>query len=201
MATTPEMIPVKQLRGHLSDVTDAVAHGHRFVVTRNNKPRMALVPVADLELLQAIEDLKDVRAIKERAEHPDAPWDEVRSRRGREGDYDKPVSPGQVENRPRLRRGTITLSDLRMHRGEILDLAARHGAGHVRVFGSVARGSAGPESDVDLLVEIASDRSLLDQIALIQDLSELLDRRVDVISDRGLNPRVRQRVIEEAVPL
>ncbi len=103
--------------------------------------------------------------------------------------------------RPRLRGGTITLANLREHRDEILDLAARHGARHVRVFGSVARGSAGPESDVDLLVEIASDRSLLDQIALIQDLSELLDRRVDVISDRGLNPRVQQRVIEEAVAL
>ena len=123
------------------------------------------------------------------------------SRRSREVDHDKPVSPGKVKSRPRLRRGTITLSDLRIHRDEILDLAARHGAGRVRVFGSVARDSAGPESDVDLLVEIASDRSLLDQIALIQDLSELLDCRVDVISDRGLNPRVRQRVIEEAVAL
>jgi prevent-host-death family protein len=200
MAATPETIPVKQFRGHLSDVTDAVAQGRRLVVTRNGKPRMALVPVADLELLRAIEDLEDVRAIQERAEHPNAPWDEG-LRRSRKEDHDKPVSPGMVKARPHLRRGTITLSDLRMHRDEILDLAARHGAGHVRVFGSVARGSAGPESDIDLLVEIARDRSLLDQIALIQDLSELLDRRVDVISDRGLNPRVEQRVLEEAVPL
>ena len=97
--------------------------------------------------------------------------------------------------------GTITLSDLREYRDEILDLAARHGATNVRVFGSVARGAAVPDSDIDLLVEIASDRSLLDQIALIQDLRELLDHRVDVVSDRGLNPRVRRRVIEEAVPL
>lgn len=178
MIATPETIPVKQLRSHLSDVTDAVANGRRFVVTRNNKPRMALVPITDLDLLKSIEDLQDVRAIR-----PTAPWDEAGRRR------------------PRLRGDTITLADLRKHRAEILDLAERHGARHVRVFGSVARGSAGPESDVDLLVEIASDRSLLDQIALIQDLSELLDRRVDVISDRGLNPRVRQRVLEEAVPL
>jgi prevent-host-death family protein len=186
MVGTPETIPVKQLRGHLSDVTDAVAQGRRFIVTRNNKPRMALVPVADLDLLKAVEDLEDVRAIKERAQQPRAPWDQVSSRRG-------------PKSRPRLRSDRITLSDLRSQRDEILDLAARHGAGHVRVFGSVARGTAGPESDVDLLVEFASDRSLLDQIALSQDLSDLLDRRVDVISDRGLNPRVRQRVIEEAV--
>ena len=183
MSATPETIAVKQLRGHLSDVTDAVANGRRFIVTRNNKPRMALVPITDLEFLKSIEDLEDVRAIRERAKQPTVPWD------------------GAWRRRPRLRGGTITLADLRKHRAEILDLAERHGARHVRVFGSVARGSAGPESDVDLLVEIASDRSLLDQIALIQDLSELLDRRVHVISDRGLNPRVRQRVLEEAVPL
>jgi len=180
MAGMPQTIPVRQLRGHLSEVTDAVAHGRRIVVTRNNKPRMALVPVADLELLRALEDSEAVGAIKERARPP--AWDVAWSRRGVGGN-------------------TITLADLREHRDEILDLAARHGAGNVRVFGSVARGSAGPDSDVDLLVDIASDRSLFDQIALIQELSELLDRRVDVISDRGLNPRVRRRVIDEAVPL
>ncbi len=96
---------------------------------------------------------------------------------------------------------TITLADLRAHRDAILDLAARHGATNVRVFGSLARGRAGPDSDVDLLVEIASERSLLDHVALIQDLTELLGRRVDVVSDRGLNPRARRRVLEEAVPL
>lgn len=95
----------------------------------------------------------------------------------------------------------ITLRDLRARRDAILDLAARRGATNVRVFGSVARGGAGPDSDVDLLVEFASDRSLLDQVALIQDLTELLGHRVDVVSDRGLNPRLRQRVLDQAVPL
>lgn len=111
----------------------------------------------------------------------------------------KPVSPASGAC---LAPGAaITLEDLRQCRGAILELAARHGATNVRVFGSLARGSAGPSSDVDLLVEIAADRSLLDHVALIQDLSELLGRRVDVVSDRGLNPRARRRVLEEAVPL
>ncbi len=184
MAGTPERIPVKQLRSHLSEVTDAVARGIRFVVTRNNKARMALVPVGDLELLEAIEDSDDPMAIRARAKEPPAGWREVES-------------PSPL----RLREGAITLASLRKQRDEILDLAARHGASHVRVFGSVARGAAGPESDIDLLVEIAGDRSILDQIALIQELGELLDRRVDVVSERGLNPILRQRVIEEAVPL
>ncbi|MCP3981461.1 MAG: nucleotidyltransferase family protein [bacterium] len=95
----------------------------------------------------------------------------------------------------------MTLSDLREFRDEILDVAERHGASNVRVFGSVARGAAGLDSDVDLLVEISDDRSLFDQIALIQELNELLDHPVDVVSDRGLNPRIRGRVLKEAVAL
>lgn len=98
-------------------------------------------------------------------------------------------------------RATLTLKDLRRRRAAILGVAARHGAGKVRVFGSVARGDAGPESDVDLLVEMGTDRSLFDQVALMQDLGELLQRRVDVVSDRGLNARIRRQVLDEAVPL
>jgi len=118
-----------------------------------------------------------------------------------------PERPGRAAGQaatktsPSLRRRTITLTDLRARRDEILDLAAQHGATNVRVFGSVARGEAGPDSDVDLLVEIARDRSLLDHIALIQDLRDLLHHGVDVVSDCGLNPRVRGRVLEEAVSL
>ena len=96
---------------------------------------------------------------------------------------------------------TLALQDLRRQREAILAIAAGHGASNVRVFGSVARGEAGPDSDVDLLVELAADRSLLDQIALMQDLGDLLHRRVDVVSERGLNARIRQRVLENAVAL
>ena len=90
---------------------------------------------------------------------------------------------------------------LREKRQEILQLAAKHGAGHIRVFGSVARGEAGPESDIDLLVDLEPGRSLLDHAALILDLQQLLGRRVDVVTERGLRERVRQRVLAEAVPL
>jgi predicted nucleotidyltransferase len=90
---------------------------------------------------------------------------------------------------------------LRSKRREVLDLAAAHGATRIRVFGSVARGDAGPDSDVDLLVAMDNDRSLLDLIGLGQDLQELLGRRVDVVSERGLSAHVRNRVLAEAIAL
>jgi predicted nucleotidyltransferase len=90
---------------------------------------------------------------------------------------------------------------LRSKRREVLDLAAKHGASRIRVFGSVARGDAGPDSDVDLLVAMDDDRSLLDLIGLGQDLQELLGRKVDVVSERGLSAHLRDRVLAEAVAL
>ncbi len=86
-------------------------------------------------------------------------------------------------------------------RDEIVQLAARYGARHVRLIGSVARGEAGPGSDVDLLVEFESGRTLLDHAALMQDLEALLGCKVDVASERGLRERIRARVLAEAVPL
>lgn len=90
---------------------------------------------------------------------------------------------------------------LRAKREDILRTAARHGASNVRVFGSVARGEAGPSSDIDFLVELAPDRSLLDQVALLQDLEDLLGRRVDVVEPEGLHWYIRDQVLKEAVPL
>lgn len=87
------------------------------------------------------------------------------------------------------------------HREEILKIAARYGARNVRVFGSLARGEAGPESDVDLLVDLEPVRSLLDLGGLLMDVEALLGREVDVVTEKGLRPRIRQRVLEEAVPL
>ena len=71
-------------------------------------------------------------------------------------------------------------------RDDILRIANRHGARHVRVFGSVARGEAEPESDVDFLVKMDPDRSLLDLSALVADLKDLLGRNVDVVSEDGI---------------
>jgi predicted nucleotidyltransferase len=95
----------------------------------------------------------------------------------------------------------VTVTTLRSRRAEILDIARKHGARNVRIFGSVARGDAGPESDVDILVELEPGRSLLDHAALMLDLSDLLGCKVDVVTDRGIRPRIRDRVLREAVPL
>ena len=90
---------------------------------------------------------------------------------------------------------------LKFRRAEILRLAQDHGAHNVRVFGSVARGEARPESDIDFLVEMDSGRSLLDLIELSQDLELLLQHKVDVLTDQGLSPHLEQRIHAEAVPL
>lgn len=87
------------------------------------------------------------------------------------------------------------------HKAEILSVATRHGARAIRLFGSVARGDARPESDVDLLVDLEPGRSLLDVIAIKQDLEEILGRPVDVVTEAALSPYLRQRVLAEAIAL
>ena len=86
-------------------------------------------------------------------------------------------------------------------RAEILRVAAEHGAREVRVFGSVARGEADRESDIDFLVELETGRSLLDLGGLQMELESLLGRHVDVVTVRGLKARIRERVLREAVPV
>jgi predicted nucleotidyltransferase len=90
---------------------------------------------------------------------------------------------------------------LKEKREEILRIAAKHGAHNVRIFGSAARGEAGPTSDVDFLVEMEDGRSLFDLVRLWQDLEELLGRKVDVLEPEGLHWYIRDRVLGEAVPL
>ncbi len=96
----------------------------------------------------------------------------------------------------------MTLLEIRTtKREEILRLAAKRGAGNLRVFGSVARGDNDAASDIDFLVDLEPGRSLLDLARLQRDLAELLAASVDVVSARGLRDRVRDRVLREAVPL
>jgi hypothetical protein len=90
---------------------------------------------------------------------------------------------------------------LKEKREDILRLATEHGAQHIRVFGSVARGEADDQSDIDFLVEMEPGRSLLDMGGLLMDLQELLGCQVDVVSVKGLKARIRDRVLQEAVPL
>ena len=84
-------------------------------------------------------------------------------------------------------------------RRDILRIAGTHGARNVRIFGSVARGEADASSDVDFLVELETGRSLLDLGGLQFELEALLDRPVDVVTERGLKTRIRERVLREAV--
>ena len=95
----------------------------------------------------------------------------------------------------------MRIDELKEKREDILRIASQHGASNVRIFGSVVRGETRPDSDVDFLVELEPDRSLLDHVALIQDLSDLLGRQVDVATDIGLRENLRDRILNQAVPL
>ena len=90
---------------------------------------------------------------------------------------------------------------LKSKRADILQVAAQHGARNVRVFGSVARGEARPDSDIDVLVEFEPGRTLLDRIGLTQDLEDLLGRKVDVVTEKALHRLIRRQVLEQAVRL
>lgn len=94
-----------------------------------------------------------------------------------------------------------TIAELRERRDEIVELARARGASRVRVFGSVVRGDAGDDSDIDFLIDLEPGRSLLDLGGLLMDLRELLDRDVDVVTEAGLRPRVAERVLADAVEL
>ncbi|HEY0077206.1 MAG TPA: nucleotidyltransferase family protein [Pyrinomonadaceae bacterium] len=86
-------------------------------------------------------------------------------------------------------------------RNEIRRIAEQHGASNVRVFGSVARGEAKPESDVDLLVDVTSQTSSWFPAGLILDLEKLLGRRVEIVTERALREDLREQVLREAIPL
>lgn len=88
-----------------------------------------------------------------------------------------------------------------LKRDEILVLANRHGARNVRLFGSVARGQANEESDLDVLVEAGPKTTAFFPGGLVADLEDLLGCKVDVLTEGALHPYVRERVLAEAVPL
>lgn len=95
----------------------------------------------------------------------------------------------------------MTLDALRLRRSELIPLAAQFGARALRVFGSVARGEGDEQSDIDFLVDFEPGRSLFDQADLLIALEDLLGMRVDVATEAALRPRVRERVLREAVAL
>lgn len=94
-----------------------------------------------------------------------------------------------------------SIEQLKAHRQEILRLASQYGAKNIRVFGSIVRGDADADSDVDFLVELEPGRSLLDLGGLLMDLQTLLHCDVDVVTVKGLRERIRPRVLREAVSI
>ncbi len=90
---------------------------------------------------------------------------------------------------------------LHQRRDEIIAVAAKRGAYNIRIFGSVARGEERRNSDIDFLVDMAADHSLLDRAGLRVDLKKLLSKRVEVVTERNLKDRFREEIFREAVPL
>lgn len=103
----------------------------------------------------------------------------------------QPVTPATLVLRSRLEQ----------LREQIQTIAAQYGISQIRVFGSVARGEATDESDIDLLVEMEPERSLLDRIGCIQDLSDLLTCRVDIVTLKNIREEWRDRIQKEVIAL
>jgi hypothetical protein len=100
--------------------------------------------------------------------------------------------------------GSLTVvadTALNRHRDEILRIIAAHGGRDVRVFGSRARGDAGKQSDIDILLNLEPGRSLLDLVAIKQDLTDLLGLDVDVVTERSLSPYMRDEILTSAESL
>ena len=93
------------------------------------------------------------------------------------------------------------LALVRKNKSKILKIAAHYGANNIRIFGSVARGTAGIQSDIDLLIQLEAGRSLLDHAGFLVDLETLFKRKVDVVTEKGLRPQFRDKILKEAIPL
>ncbi len=86
-------------------------------------------------------------------------------------------------------------------RAEIFRLATANGATRVRNFGSFARGTARPDSDLDLLIDLEPGRHLLDLVAIKQDLEDLLGRPVHGVTEAAISPYIRDEIVRDAIPL
>jgi uncharacterized protein len=97
---------------------------------------------------------------------------------------------------------TLEMEQLLINQRErILEIADKHGAKNVRVFGSVVRGEATPESDIDLLIDLGENLSPWFPVGLIHELEALLNHKVDIVTEKTLHTFIRDRVLQEAKPL
>lgn len=90
---------------------------------------------------------------------------------------------------------------IKENKEEILRIAKKYGAKNLEIFGSVVQGTDKPDSDIDILLDLEAGRTLLDHAALMCELEELLGRKVDIVTRKGIKKRIRERVFREAVPL
>ncbi len=95
----------------------------------------------------------------------------------------------------------MSLSKLKKYKKDILKIASLHGAKNIKVFGSVARGEQDQNSDIDFIVEMEKGKTILNRIALMQDLKNLLGQEVDVVTYKSLRERVKQEIIKDAIEL
>ena len=178
----------REARSKFADLLGRVGYGGEVVIIeRSGKPMAVIMPVDMYESLvgQQSANFKPTGRVGEAATavYPAAP-----PKAGSDASGD-------------IRSGPATMEWLKDKRQEILRIAGRYGAHNVRLFGSAARGQATPTSDVDILVDLEPGRSLLDLGGLLDELQELLGCSVDVVTPNTLREHIRQRVLQEAVPL
>jgi prevent-host-death family protein len=190
MAKIPEIVPVSDLRQGAAAVLERLRKSRQpLVITQRGRAAAVLVPIAEYERSEReLELLRDLALGEKESE-----------KGGR--DLVEFVAEGGALREQTWGREARPAEQLRARREEILEIAGRHGARNVRVFGSVARGDAGPGSDVDLLVDLEPGRSLFDLGGLQVELQALLGCGVDVVTPEGLRERIRERVLREAVPV
>ena len=95
----------------------------------------------------------------------------------------------------------VSFADVKSHRSEILAIADKYGVHNIRIFGSVARGEQSVDSDLDLLVTMDSDRSLLDRIGVMQDVRDLLHINVDVVNEKAIHKLIRKSILSQGVAI
>ena len=95
----------------------------------------------------------------------------------------------------------MSLTKLKKYKKEILKIASLHGVKNIKVFGSVARGEQNQNSDIDFVVEMKKGKTILNRIALMQDLKNLLGQEVDVVTYKSLRERIKQDIIKDSVEI
>ena len=217
LSVADDIVPLGEFKAHASRLLDQVAERRQaLVITRNGRPAGVLLSPAEFDRMVERERLMQSVARGQAdaeagggmsTEEAGAGLERCRRAQTSERAAGDPISHVADEHRVsedevRVAAAWSLVDELvRAHRDEIVAVAARHGTGRVRVFGSMARGDTSPESDVDLLVQVVGETTPWFPGGLVADLEELLGRRVQVITERGLRPALRDHVLAEAVEL